>query len=101
VIQDWLYGDGEDTSKAVYVAKFDEIRFVAGPIVQRYLDKQQQEQEKVMRKREAEEQARQAEIQSKRKADEEAKSKNAPKKQEEPEIQDEEMTDAKDENDMD
>ncbi|KAK2873587.1 Heat shock protein hsp88 [Arthroderma sp. PD_2] len=37
--EDWLYEDGEDTTKAVYMAKMDDIRFVAGPIVQRYLDK--------------------------------------------------------------
>ncbi|EPS36306.1 hypothetical protein H072_10208 [Dactylellina haptotyla CBS 200.50] len=39
--EDWLYDDGEDATKAVYVAKYEEIRFVAGPIVQRYLDKQE------------------------------------------------------------
>ncbi|KAF3491938.1 uncharacterized protein GIQ15_01455 [Arthroderma uncinatum] len=37
--EDWLYEDGEDTTKAVYMAKMDDIRFLAGPIVQRYLDK--------------------------------------------------------------
>ncbi|KAJ6258265.1 Heat shock protein [Drechslerella dactyloides] len=39
--ENWLYDEGEDATKAVYIAKFDEIRFVAGPIVQRYLDKQE------------------------------------------------------------
>jgi heat shock protein 4 len=37
--QDWLYDEGEDATKAVYVAKMDEIRAVAGPIAQRYFDK--------------------------------------------------------------
>lgn len=34
--QDWLYDEGEDATKAIYIAKMDEIRAVAGPIVQRY-----------------------------------------------------------------
>jgi len=37
--EDWLYDEGEDATKAVYIAKMDEIRAVAGPIVQRYFDK--------------------------------------------------------------
>ncbi|KAF3905145.1 hypothetical protein ABW21_db0208244 [Orbilia brochopaga] len=39
--ENWLYDEGEDATKAVYIAKFDEIRFIAGPIIQRYLDKQE------------------------------------------------------------
>lgn len=39
VKQDWLYDEGEDTTKAVYIAKIDEIRAITGPIVQRYNDK--------------------------------------------------------------
>jgi len=42
-IEDWLYDEGEDATKAVYVAKMDEIRAVAGPIVQRYFDKVEEE----------------------------------------------------------
>jgi heat shock protein 4 len=42
-VQDWLYDEGEDATKAVYVAKMDEIRAVAGPIVQRYFDKVEEE----------------------------------------------------------
>ena len=41
--KDWLYDEGEDTTKAVYIAKIDEIRAVAGPIVQRYFDKVEEE----------------------------------------------------------
>ncbi|RDW92145.1 putative heat shock protein Hsp88 [Coleophoma crateriformis] len=37
--EDWLYDEGEDATKAIYIAKMDEIRAVAGPIVQRYFDK--------------------------------------------------------------
>ncbi|KAK2750379.1 adenyl-nucleotide exchange factor sse1 [Myotisia sp. PD_48] len=36
--EDWLYEDGEDTTKGVYIAKMDEIRFLAGPVVGRYLE---------------------------------------------------------------
>lgn len=45
VTQDWLYDEGEDTTKAVYVQKMDEIRAVAGPIVQRYWDKVEEERQ--------------------------------------------------------
>jgi heat shock protein 4 len=41
--QEWLYDEGEDTTKAVYVAKMDEIRAITGPIVQRYNDKLEEE----------------------------------------------------------
>ncbi|PSS25572.1 hypothetical protein M430DRAFT_134122 [Amorphotheca resinae ATCC 22711] len=41
--EDWLYDEGEDATKAVYIAKMDEIRAVAGPIVQRYFDKIEEE----------------------------------------------------------
>jgi len=44
-MQDWLYDEGEDATKAVYVAKMDEIRSVAGPIVQRYFDKIEEERQ--------------------------------------------------------
>ncbi|KAK2778676.1 adenyl-nucleotide exchange factor sse1 [Emmonsiellopsis sp. PD_33] len=41
--EDWLYEDGEDTTKAVYVAKMDEVRFLAGPIIGRHLEKLESE----------------------------------------------------------
>ncbi|TAQ91211.1 hypothetical protein B7494_g393 [Chlorociboria aeruginascens] len=41
--EDWLYDEGEDATKAIYIAKMDEIRAVAGPIVQRYFDKIEEE----------------------------------------------------------
>lgn len=41
--EDWLYEDGEDATKAVYISKMDEIRAVAGPIQQRYFDKIEEE----------------------------------------------------------
>ncbi|KAK5062938.1 Heat shock protein hsp88 [Exophiala bonariae] len=71
--EDWLYDDGDDASKAQYIAKMDEIRFVAGPVVQRYLDKVEAERAAV---RKAEEEAaakKRAELEAKKKAEEEAK----------------------------
>ncbi|PYH98527.1 heat shock protein 70 [Aspergillus ellipticus CBS 707.79] len=68
-LEDWLYEEGEDTTKSVYVAKMDEIRFVAGPIVQRYREKQDAEREA----QEAEAAKRKAEADAQRKAEEEAK----------------------------
>ncbi|EEA25736.1 adenyl-nucleotide exchange factor sse1 [Talaromyces marneffei ATCC 18224] len=41
--EDWLYEEGEDTTKAIYVSKMEEIRFIAGPIIQRYMDKVENE----------------------------------------------------------
>ncbi|KAH6673769.1 putative heat shock protein Hsp88 [Halenospora varia] len=66
--EDWLYDEGEDASKAVYIAKMDEIRAVAGPIVQRYFDKieaeraeqRAAEEAEAQRKREMAEAAKQA-----------------------------------------
>src|SRR4051794_24291622 len=64
--QDWIYGDGEDASKAAYIAKADEIRFVAGPIIQRYLDKQEEERQAILKAREEAEAARKAEQEAKK-----------------------------------
>lgn len=63
-MQDWLYEDGEDASKNVYQSKIEEIRSVAGPIVQRYNDK-------IMEEREAAMQAQQ-EAAAKKRAEQEA-----------------------------
>ncbi|TGO24564.1 hypothetical protein BPAE_0100g00320 [Botrytis paeoniae] len=52
--EDWLYDEGEDASKAVYVSKMDDIRMVAGPIAQRYFDKVEAEREEVRKQEEAE-----------------------------------------------
>ncbi|KAK0102898.1 adenyl-nucleotide exchange factor sse1 [Cadophora gregata f. sp. sojae] len=41
--EDWLYDEGDDATKAVYQAKYDEIRALAGPIAQRYFDKVEEE----------------------------------------------------------
>ncbi|PNS16956.1 Heat shock protein hsp88 [Sphaceloma murrayae] len=89
--EDWLYDDGEDATKAVYIAKIEEIRSAAGPIIQRYNDKVAEEQEaarkaqeEALAKKRAEEEARKKAEEEKKKADE--ASKNPPA--------DSEMTDA-------
>ncbi|KAK2613446.1 hypothetical protein N8I77_000361 [Diaporthe amygdali] len=58
--EDWLYEDGEDTTKAVYVAKIDEIRAMAGPIVQRHFEKVEAERQAVQAKVDAEKAAKKA-----------------------------------------
>ncbi|KAJ6145507.1 Hsp70 chaperone Hsp88 [Penicillium chermesinum] len=71
--EDWLYEEGEDTTKSVYVAKMDDIRFIAGPIIQRYKEKIEAEREAV---RKAEEEAaarKRAELEAKKNAEAEAK----------------------------
>ncbi|KAI0132704.1 heat shock protein 70 family [Xylariales sp. AK1849] len=78
--EDWLYEDGEDATKAVYIAKMDEIRAMAGPIAQRYFDKVESERAAVQAKLDAE-------AASKKAAEEEAKKVQEPAK-------DEVMTDA-------
>jgi heat shock protein 4 len=75
-----LYEDGEDATKAVYIAKMDEIRAMAGPIAQRYFDKVETDRAALQAKLDAEAAAKRA-------ADEEAKKSQEPAK-------DEVMTDA-------
>ncbi|KAI1853363.1 hypothetical protein JX265_000141 [Neoarthrinium moseri] len=84
--EDWLYEDGEDATKAIYIAKMDEIRAMAGPITQRYFEKVEAERAAVQAKLDAEAAAKRAEAESKKAAEEQAK-------KEEP-AKDEVMTDA-------
>ncbi|EAQ88215.1 hypothetical protein CHGG_04834 [Chaetomium globosum CBS 148.51] len=83
--EDWLYDEGDDTTKAVYVAKMDEIRALAGPVVQRHFDKVEADRQALMAKLEAERAKKAAEAEA-RKAAESDKSQDGAK--------DEEMTDA-------
>ncbi|KAI9762039.1 MAG: Heat shock protein hsp88 [Chaenotheca gracillima] len=76
--EDWLYEEGEDTTKGVYVAKIDEIRFVAGPIVQRFNDKLEEERQAVLRAREEAEAVKRAQQEAAKKAEEESKKGSEP-----------------------
>ncbi|KAJ4258689.1 adenyl-nucleotide exchange factor sse1 [Fusarium torreyae] len=83
--EDWLYEEGDDTTKGVYIAKIDEIRAMAGPIVQRHFEKVEAErlavQEKVEAERaakKAEEDARKAAEAEKSNGDQEMKDADAP-----------------------
>ncbi|KAF2101206.1 heat shock protein Hsp88 [Rhizodiscina lignyota] len=87
--EDWLYDEGDDASKAVYVSKIDDIKSISGPIVQRYMDKVEEERQAILKAQEEEAARKRAEIEARKKAEEEAAA--AKKKAE---GGDEEMTDA-------
>ena len=86
--EDWLYEEGDDTTKSVYVAKMDDIRFIAGPIIQRYKEKVDSERQAILKAEEEAAAKRRAELEAK-KAEEDAK-----KAQEEKAEGDAEMKDA-------
>ncbi|KAI1645878.1 heat shock protein Hsp88 [Daldinia loculata] len=83
--EDWLYEEGEDATKAVYIAKMDEIRAMAGPITQRYFDKVEADRQALQAKLDAEAAAKKAAEEEARKAAEAEKGEAT---------KDEEMTDA-------
>lgn len=85
--QDWLYDEGEDATKAIYVRKIEEIRALAGPVVQRHFDKVEAERQAVLERLEAEKAAKKAE-------EEARKAKEAAEKAAQEGAKDEEMTDA-------
>lgn len=39
-MEDWLYGDGEEQTKSVYVAKLDELKKLGDPVEMRYTEEQ-------------------------------------------------------------
>ncbi|KAL1640468.1 adenyl-nucleotide exchange factor sse1 [Diplodia intermedia] len=90
--EDWLYEDGEDTTKAVYVAKIEEIRALAGPVIQRYNDKLMEELEAKRKVEEEAAAAKRAEIEARQKA--EAEKKQAAQADKPAEPKDAEMADA-------
>lgn len=73
ILQDWLYDEGDDATRSVYVAKMDEIRFVAGPIVGRYLEKVEEDRQAVQKLEEEKTAKKRAEVEAKKKAEEEKK----------------------------
>jgi len=91
--EDWLYEDGEDATKAVYIAKIDEVRSVAGPVIQRYRDKLEEDRQALLKKHEEEAAKRRAEEDTRKKAEEEARKADEAKKAA-AEPKDEEMKDA-------
>ncbi|TKA45835.1 Heat shock protein hsp88 [Friedmanniomyces endolithicus] len=81
-LEDWLYDEGEDATKAQYIAKLDELRGSAGPIIQRFNDKRQEEddarraaQEQAAAAKKAQDDAARKAADDARKADEEARKK--------------------------
>ncbi|KAK0513678.1 hypothetical protein JMJ35_004042 [Cladonia borealis] len=92
--EDWLYDEGEDATRGIYVAKMDEIRFVAGPIVGRYQDKVEEERQAVLKAEEEKAAKKRAELEARKKAEEDAKKAKEGKKDEAPASQDTEMKDA-------
>jgi heat shock 70kDa protein 4 len=67
--QEWLYDEGDDATKAVYVAKMDEIRAMAGPIVQRHFEKVEAERQAIQEKLDAEAAAKRAEEEARKAAE--------------------------------
>ena len=90
IFQDWLYDEGEDSTKAKYISKKDDIRAIAGPIIQRYNDKIEAERQAVMEKHQKEHAQKQAEIERKKRETEAKAQADAPQTEE----KDTEMTDA-------
>lgn len=77
-IEEWLYDDGDDATKAQYVAKKEDIRSIAGPIIQRYNDKIEAERQAIMEKQQKEHAAKQAELERAKREAEAKKAENAP-----------------------
>ena len=76
-MQDWLYDEGEDASKGTYVAKLEELRAMAGPIVQRHFEKVEADRRAVQERVDAEQAAKKAAEEEARKAAEAEKAAQA------------------------
>ncbi|KAK1907805.1 Heat shock protein hsp88 [Pyrenophora teres f. teres] len=90
-IEEWLYDEGDDASKAQYVSKKEDIRSIAGPIIQRYNDKIEGERQAAMEKHQKEHAAKQAELERAKREAEARKQAEAPPAED---SKDTEMTDA-------
>ncbi|UKZ85499.1 Heat shock protein hsp88 [Trichoderma asperellum] len=66
--EDWLYDEGDDASKGVYVSKIEEIRALALPVINRYQEKVEAERRAVQERVEAEQAAKRAAEEEARKA---------------------------------
>jgi heat shock protein 4 len=77
--QDWLYDEGDDATKNQYISKQEDIRSIAGPIIQRYNDKIEEERQAVMKKQQEAAMAKQAEMERKKREEEAKKQESEPK----------------------
>ncbi|EMG47826.1 MSI3 Heat shock protein SSE1 [Candida maltosa Xu316] len=59
--EDWLYDEGEDSTKARYIAKYEELASIGNVIRGRYLAKEQEKKEQYRQKQEASQAAAMAE----------------------------------------
>jgi heat shock protein len=59
--EDWLYGDGDEATKAQYIAKYEELAAVGNLVKGRYLEKLENERQEKLAKQEAELQRKMAE----------------------------------------
>ncbi|KAH6607871.1 heat shock hsp88 [Trichoderma cornu-damae] len=66
--EDWLYDEGDDATKSVYVSKMEEIRALAGPVVQRHFEKVEAERRAIQERVEADQAAKRAAEEEARKA---------------------------------
>ncbi|KAJ4390711.1 adenyl-nucleotide exchange factor sse1 [Gnomoniopsis smithogilvyi] len=67
--EDWLYEEGEDTTKAVYIAKMDEIRAMAGPVFQKHFEKVERERQEAQAKADADKAKKAAEEEARKQAE--------------------------------
>lgn len=87
-IEDWLYGDGEDATKAQYVAKYEDLASVGNLIKGRQASKIEEERQARLAKQEAEQQRKMAEkIQADKAAREAAEAAKAEKKDQDGDVE--------------
>jgi heat shock protein 4 len=67
--EDWLYEEGDDATKGVYVSKIEEIQAMAGPIIQRHFEKVEAERRAIQEKLDAESAAKKADEDARRTAE--------------------------------
>lgn len=86
--EDWLYDDGYDSTKAKYIAKYEELASIGNIIRGRYLAKEEEKKQALREKQEAKQAAFMAEkLAAQRNAQpEEAKKEEAPKEEEDIEM---------------
>lgn len=59
--EDWLYDDGYDSTKAKYIAKYEELAAIGNLIRGRYLAKEEEKKQAIRQKQEADQMAKMAE----------------------------------------